>query len=1001
MNKTINFLLLSLALITMSFAQTAVRFPSQDFTQENFISSVVRTSNNHILLFWFNNDSKKLFMSRSTDNGNTWSDRQQILSGYTFLPDTVFELNSITDNNSNIILEFKLNQGLKHHLYSISTNNGINWTSPVNLNFTSGLNNTRAFNSSLGKLSNGTVVFCYNFRSANQPNPKGIYISRLVNNNWTTNQIIDSNGTWGFVFSPATNKEMVVFADSNGNKTDLYFRTSTDLGNTWSARQILLSTPNSKSRPRVIKNNNGEIYIFYEELLPTSFNNFYQRDISYIKSTNEGTTWSSPVRVTNFVGEDKFLSVTSSVANTPILTFISSRNYQLGNNKNQVYLLNQPETVSPPALIYSPRLPDTVSYGSSLNVSAFVDDYTQIESVHLLVSKINRTDTVQMYDDGLHQDSLAGDRIYGATISNLFNGAYYFYVSIKNVNQFTNTFSIGRVIVPIQNAYNSYMMELNKIKLPMNRVGVLADVNVNGISGMRYEDKEIVYSGGFFLAGKKQNQWWANGVASASRIQDYLPGLPGFLDDPLNILYIVKSSDPPFSSSWQNWSNAVLLGADFYDGNNDGIYTPIDLNQNGQWDINEDKPDLLGDITVWCTYNDSKPPIQRRFNNIEPQGIQIKQTVFGVKPNNLHQADNVVFVRYRIVNNGSVSNEFDSVYFSIWSDPDIGSVNNAYWDDLVAYDSLLQSGYAYNDGDDPDWGINPPAIANTLLQGPVKYIPGVTFIDNNSNGVYDPGIDIPLDTAYVRNGSLMGIQQFPGAKNLLITSFSHFIAAHHSQGDPNLAEELINYMLGFNRLRNLIDPCVWEFGTVIGVNCNLVNPLFMYSGNPFTNYGWINNFPTDQRILTSVGPFNLKANQPVDIWVAYVVGRGTNALNSISVMRDNINYAINAYKNNFTTLPVKVEDDQIIVNEFKLYQNYPNPFNPSTTISWQLPVSGRVTIKLFDILGREIDTIVDGYYEAGKHSTFYILNSTLSSGVYFYRLQAGNYIETKKMMLLK
>jgi hypothetical protein len=175
----------------------------------------------------------------------------------------------------------------------------------------------------------------------------------------------------------------------------------------------------------------------------------------------------------------------------------------------------------------------------------------------------------------------------------------------------------------------------------------------------------------------------------------------------------------------------------------------------------------------------------------------------------------------------------------------------------------------------------------------------------------------------------------------------------------------------------------------------------MYSGNPFTNYGWINNFPTDQRILTSVGPFNLKANQPVDIWVAYVVGRGTNALNSISVMRDNINYAINAYKNNFTTLPVKVEDDQIIVNEFKLYQNYPNPFNPSTTISWQLPVSGRVTIKLFDILGREIDTIVDGYYEAGKHSTFYILNSTLSSGVYFYRLQAGNYIETKKMMLLK
>ncbi|MCL6456738.1 MAG: glycoside hydrolase, partial [Gorillibacterium sp.] len=243
--------------------------------QENFISSIVRTSNNHILLFWFNDYSKKLFMSRSTDNGDTWIHKQQILSGYTFLPDTVFELNSITDNNSNIILEFKLKQGLDHHFYSISTNNGINWSSPVILNFSSGLNNTRALNSSLGKLSNGTVVFCYNFHSANQPNPKGIYISRFANNSWTPNQIIDSTGTWGFVFSPSANQEMVVFVDSNGNKTDLYFRTSTDLGNTWSARQILLSTANSKSRPRVIKNDNGEIYIFYEELLPTSFNNFY------------------------------------------------------------------------------------------------------------------------------------------------------------------------------------------------------------------------------------------------------------------------------------------------------------------------------------------------------------------------------------------------------------------------------------------------------------------------------------------------------------------------------------------------------------------------------------------------------------------------------------------------------------------------------------------------------------------------------------------------------
>ena len=87
--------------------------------------------------------------------------------------------------------------------------------------------------------------------------------------------------------------------------------------------------------------------------------------------------------------------------------------------------------------------------------------------------------------------------------------------------------------------------------------------------------------------------------------------------------------------------------------------------------------------------------------------------------------------------------------------------------------------------------------------------------------------------------------------------------------------------------------------------------------------------------------------------------------------------------------------------EFSLSDNYPNPFNPSTKISWQSPVGIWQTIKLFDLLGTEIETIVDGYYEAGSHSKLYIVNSALPSGVYLYRLQAGDYVQTKKMMLLK
>jgi hypothetical protein len=87
--------------------------------------------------------------------------------------------------------------------------------------------------------------------------------------------------------------------------------------------------------------------------------------------------------------------------------------------------------------------------------------------------------------------------------------------------------------------------------------------------------------------------------------------------------------------------------------------------------------------------------------------------------------------------------------------------------------------------------------------------------------------------------------------------------------------------------------------------------------------------------------------------------------------------------------------------DFQLNQNYPNPFNPSTTISFYLSKSGKVTLKIFDALGNEIDTIIDDYYRTGFHSKFCILNSKLSSGIYFYRLSTQDYSETKSMVLLK
>jgi hypothetical protein len=85
---------------------------------------------------------------------------------------------------------------------------------------------------------------------------------------------------------------------------------------------------------------------------------------------------------------------------------------------------------------------------------------------------------------------------------------------------------------------------------------------------------------------------------------------------------------------------------------------------------------------------------------------------------------------------------------------------------------------------------------------------------------------------------------------------------------------------------------------------------------------------------------------------------------------------------------------------FKLFQNYPNPFNSTTNFKFQIPKSSYVKIILYDILGRVVEVLVDDYFKMGTYKVDFNA-SDLPSGVYFYCLTAGNYIETKKMILVK
>lgn len=96
----------------------------------------------------------------------------------------------------------------------------------------------------------------------------------------------------------------------------------------------------------------------------------------------------------------------------------------------------------------------------------------------------------------------------------------------------------------------------------------------------------------------------------------------------------------------------------------------------------------------------------------------------------------------------------------------------------------------------------------------------------------------------------------------------------------------------------------------------------------------------------------------------------------------------------------EVEVNLFVVKSFALYQNYPNPFNPSTTISFQLPEASYITLKVYDAIGTEIETIAEGNYPAGVHEVIFDA-SKLSSGIYLYRIFYGANQSTKKMMVIK
>lgn len=164
---------------------------------------------------------------------------------------------------------------------------------------------------------------------------------------------------------------------------------------------------------------------------------------------------------------------------------------------------------------------------------------------------------------------------------------------------------------------------------------------------------------------------------------------------------------------------------------------------------------------------------------------------------------------------------------------------------------------------------------------------------------------------------------------------------------------------------------------------------FAFSGDPVTQSGWRDSLPGERYVIIGSIFGNVPSLDTIQFNTTSFIKRGTSNINSIAELKNCVNSVINV-KNITENLPV----------QFILHQNYPNPFNPSTTIKFEIIESGVVSLKIYDMLGREVTELISVKLAPGTYTEEFN-SGNLPSGAYFYRLESGEQVQTMKMLILK
>jgi hypothetical protein len=165
--------------------------------------------------------------------------------------------------------------------------------------------------------------------------------------------------------------------------------------------------------------------------------------------------------------------------------------------------------------------------------------------------------------------------------------------------------------------------------------------------------------------------------------------------------------------------------------------------------------------------------------------------------------------------------------------------------------------------------------------------------------------------------------------------------------------------------------------------------------------------------LFALGHYGLYAQQSAISWSSQSAGFGVTASSGLTVKSSVGQTAIGATMNaamrieggfladtSLRSVILAVQEEQGLPRDYALEQNYPNPFNPSTSIVYRIPASGTVLLKVYNMIGQEVATLVNELKAPGTYRETWNAGE-LPSGVYFYKLRAGSFVETKKLILVK